>query len=91
MEEIAILFGDKDEIVVYSEDIHIDNTTHELVIGEHGNAKVSHVATEATRPTESKDIEERAAFVEEHIEKSNASTESWVPLQFVLSSWSAGQ
>lgn len=55
LEEIAALFGDQDEVMVYSEDIHVDHTTHELVIDTHGGAgadgEVAHrVATEAGMP-----------------------------------------
>ena len=52
LEEIAALFGDQDEVMIYSEDIHIDHTTHELVVGTHGartDGGVTHrVATEVS-------------------------------------------
>lgn len=36
LEEIAALFGDQDEIIVFSEDIQTGSTAGELVINEHG-------------------------------------------------------
>jgi hypothetical protein len=50
LEEMAKLFGDTDDIMVYAEDIHIDHNTHELVVEEHGKEHgLTHVATEADR------------------------------------------
>jgi hypothetical protein len=53
LEEIAALFGDQDEVMIFSEDIHIDHTTHELIIDTHGGAAgdggaAHRVATEAS-------------------------------------------
>jgi hypothetical protein len=53
LEEIAALFGDQDEVMIFSEDIHVDHTTHELVVDTHGGSRadggVTHrVATEAS-------------------------------------------
>ena len=55
LEEIAALFGDQDEVMIFSEDIHVDHTTHELVVETHGGAVadggVAHrVATEPGVP-----------------------------------------
>lgn len=54
LEEVAAIFGDLDEVMVFSEDIHVDHITHELVIDSHGGAadgKVTRrVATEAYMP-----------------------------------------
>jgi hypothetical protein len=55
LEEIAALFGDQDEVKIFSEDIHVDYTTHELVVDTHGGAAadggVTHrVATESREP-----------------------------------------
>ena len=52
LEEIAAIFGDTEEIMVYSEDIHVDHATHELIVGrraETGTDRsiVERVATEA--------------------------------------------
>ena len=62
LEEIAALFGDQDEVIVFSEDIRIDHTTRELVIDTHGGTAdggVAHrVATEATPPTRREKVEE---------------------------------
>jgi hypothetical protein len=50
LEEMAKLFGDTDDIMVYAEDIHIDHNTHELVVEEHGKENgLTHVATEVNR------------------------------------------
>lgn len=41
LEEIAALFGDKDDIVVYQREIHVDRNTRKLVVekqGEGGDA-----------------------------------------------------
>src|SRR6266536_4099824 len=45
LEEIAALFGDMDEVMVWSSDIHVDHATHELVVDPHGDGgEVRHVA-----------------------------------------------
>jgi hypothetical protein len=50
LEEMAKLFGDSEDIMVYAEDIHIDQNTHELVVETHGDKNgLTHVATEADR------------------------------------------
>jgi len=46
LEEMAKIFGDTDDIMVYAEDIHIDKTTHELVVQAHNDKNLTHVATE---------------------------------------------
>lgn len=47
LEEMAKLFGDTDDIMVYAEDIHIDHNTHDLVVEAHGEKNgLVHVATE---------------------------------------------
>jgi len=38
LEEIAAVFGDQDEVRMFGEDIHVDHTTHELVVDKHGGA-----------------------------------------------------
>ncbi|OAL32912.1 hypothetical protein AYO20_07703 [Fonsecaea nubica] len=45
LEEMAELFGDKDEVMVYLRDLHIDEETHEVV--EDGPRKVAQVEGEA--------------------------------------------
>ena len=60
LEEIAALFGDRDEVMIFSEDIHVDRTTHELVVDTHGgphrDGGVTHrVATEASASEKVKD------------------------------------
>ena len=46
LEEMAKIFGDTSDIMVYAEDIHIDKATHELVVEGHGQEGLSHIATE---------------------------------------------
>ena len=47
LEEIAKIFGETEDIMVFSEDVHIDRATHELVVEEHDNPKgLTHIATE---------------------------------------------
>jgi hypothetical protein len=36
LEEMAKIFGDTDDIMVFSSDLHVDHNTHELVIGGKG-------------------------------------------------------
>jgi hypothetical protein len=50
LEEIAALFGDKEDIMVYQAQIHVDHTTHKLVIEDRG----SEIET-AQRQTEQKE------------------------------------
>lgn len=79
LEEIAAIFGDADEVMVFSEDIHVDHTTHDLVIDTHTGATVDNkgrrsidvgtdhvvhrVATEAGVPGHA--IEEKNVVVDE--------------------------
>lgn len=35
LEELSAIFGDEDEVVLYSRDIMIDNNTHKLVLNTH--------------------------------------------------------
>jgi sugar porter (SP) family MFS transporter len=48
LEELAQLFGDEDEVVVYLRDVHIDRNTHELIMSRHngGDNELSRVVTE---------------------------------------------
>ncbi|KAF2096436.1 MFS general substrate transporter [Rhizodiscina lignyota] len=48
LEEMAKLFGDTDNIMVYASDIHLDHNTHELVVDRKDG--LTHTATEADRP-----------------------------------------
>ncbi|KAF2418476.1 MFS general substrate transporter [Tothia fuscella] len=50
LEEMAKLFGDPDEVMVYAEDIHMDRNTHELVVDAHDKSGLTHIATETDRP-----------------------------------------
>lgn len=50
LEEMAKLFGDTDDIAVFSDDIHVDHNTHELVVEAHDGSHVQRVATEAGVP-----------------------------------------
>ncbi|KAH0842641.1 MFS transporter, SP family, sugar:H+ symporter [Fonsecaea pedrosoi] len=70
LEEISAIFGDTDEVVVYSEDIHVDHQTHDLVVdvhtgktvGDPGGEPIRKVATEA--PGDQGDNKMEAAHVE---------------------------
>ncbi|KAF2015641.1 MFS general substrate transporter [Aaosphaeria arxii CBS 175.79] len=42
LEEMARIFGDTEDIVVFSENVHVDHNTHELVVGKDG---LEHIAT----------------------------------------------
>lgn len=53
LEEMAKLFGDTEDIMVYADDIHVDRNTHELVVEDHGKNGLTHVATETQRPATS--------------------------------------
>ena len=47
LEEIAKIFGETEDIMVFSEDLHIDKNTHELVVEQHNDPNhLAHVATE---------------------------------------------
>lgn len=47
LEELAAIFGDDDEIVVYMKDIHVDHNTHQLVVDHmRGTDEVGRVVTE---------------------------------------------
>lgn len=60
LEEIAAIFGDNEEVMVFSEDIHVDRNTHDLIVDVHtgrtvpeGDEKASvvhRVATEGGVP-----------------------------------------
>lgn len=67
LEEMAKLFGD--EVVVYAEDLRVDQRTHELIVDEHGTG-VHRVATEAAAPRTS-----HSADVEKHAEGNRAVVE----------------
>lgn len=52
LEEIAKIFGETEDIMIYSEDVHLDQNTHELVVVQHGNPdRLTHIATEQGRPS----------------------------------------
>ncbi|KAK5096994.1 hypothetical protein LTR70_002203 [Exophiala xenobiotica] len=40
LEEMAAVFGDTENVAVFSADIHFDQSTHEMVVDEHGSAEV---------------------------------------------------
>jgi len=65
LEEIAALFGDSDEVMIFSEDIHVDHTTHELVVETHGGGggdggAARRIATEGTEPAHGAGQSEKA-------------------------------
>jgi hypothetical protein len=75
LEEIAGIFGDMEEVMVFSEDIHVDHATHELVVGTHGQAGVVRVATEAGKggDVESGHVKEaKENSSGDHVEKQDA-------------------
>lgn len=41
---MAKIFGDTEDVMVFSEDLHVDHNTHELVVGDRKNG-LEHVAT----------------------------------------------
>lgn len=79
LEEIAAIFGDAEDVMVFSEDIHVDHNTHDLVVNTHTGATVDNkgrrsvengddyviqrVATEAGVPGHT--IDEKAVHVDE--------------------------
>lgn len=56
LEEMAKIFGDTEDIAVLAEDIHLDPTTHEIFVDEHGQQQVRRITTaeekEAARQAE---------------------------------------
>lgn len=45
LEEMAALFGDTEDIAVFAADIHLDHTTHEIFVDEHGREQVRRITT----------------------------------------------
>lgn len=45
LEEMAALFGDTDDIAVFSADIHLDHNTHEIFVDEHGKEQIRQIAS----------------------------------------------
>lgn len=47
LEEMAKIFGETEDVVVWSEDVVVDHNTHQLVVREHGRGDkgLEHVAT----------------------------------------------
>jgi hypothetical protein len=60
LEEIARIFGETDDVMVYSEDLHWDRNTHKLVVEEH----VDHGASLTHMPTKGKKSGEETTAVE---------------------------
>jgi hypothetical protein len=60
LEEIAALFGDQDEVMIFSEDIHVDNATHELVVDTYGGSRADGGVTHrvATKASASEEVNE---------------------------------
>lgn len=62
LEELAAIFGDDDEVVVYMKDIHVDMATHELIVDKSkGTAEFGRVATEPQRKKDTHHVEEHHA------------------------------
>lgn len=58
---MAAVFGDTEDIAVYSADIHLDHNTHELYVDEHGQQQTRRIATgeedaNTYETTEKKDV-----------------------------------
>ncbi|KAJ9496347.1 hypothetical protein LTR96_004373 [Exophiala xenobiotica] len=79
LEEIAAIFGDTDEVMVFSEDIHVDHRTHDLVIdvrtgrtvdGQQvvDEERLQRVATEGTAPKQAPATEKNHCEGPEHID-----------------------
>lgn len=59
LEELAAIFGDQDEIVVYMKDIHVDENTHQLVVDKQlGVNELGRVVTEFHGPTSKSGVHE---------------------------------
>ncbi|OAG43644.1 hypothetical protein AYO21_02230 [Fonsecaea monophora] len=43
LEEMAKVFGEKDEVQVFAEDIHIDQNTHRLVVEDHNTHEIQEI------------------------------------------------
>lgn len=43
LEEMAAIFGDTEDVAVYSADIHLDHNTHEIFVDEHGAQQVRRI------------------------------------------------
>lgn len=67
LEEMAAVFGDTEDIAVFSADLHIDPTTHEVFVDEHGKQQIRRITT-----AEEKEAERLAAERAHH--KENGST-----------------
>lgn len=52
LEEMSALFGDTDDIAVYAADIHLDHTTHEIVVDEHGQEQLRRRSANQQRASE---------------------------------------
>lgn len=73
LEELAAIFGDDDEIVVYMKDIHIDHNTHQLVVDrQKGSAELGRIATELHGGCKTA-VEEVEGTRAEHLSEKNAS------------------
>jgi hypothetical protein len=67
LDELAAIFGDDDEIVVYMKDIHIDHTTHQLVVDHRrGTVEIGRVVTELHGRPKPTDGEVEGSPVEQH-------------------------
>ncbi|KAF1813976.1 MFS general substrate transporter [Eremomyces bilateralis CBS 781.70] len=62
LEEMAKIFGDADDVVVFAEDIHVDQHTHDLVVEDH-KTHITHVATETGRDLTSGEANEKQGEV----------------------------
>ena len=57
MEEVAKIFGDQDEVVVFAEDIQVGTTENELVVKEHHFAAVAESIKDKVDVTKHENVE----------------------------------
>lgn len=56
LEEVAAIFGDKDEVMVWQNQIHVDRNTHQLVVeNSEGETDLARVVTEDHKVTSEHD------------------------------------
>ncbi len=60
LEEIAKIFGETEEVMVFTEDMHFDANTHELkVVDHHDPNALEHIATYENDTVTTKDATDR--------------------------------
>ena len=64
LEEIALLFGERDEVTVLSTNIHVDHNNHNLVVEESGDVDYSDKGLETVHASHTKAESQPAKHVE---------------------------